>query len=138
MTDEEKSKLSPAMQEAVKFIEMWQLARTTDEFIDAMGLEKTPKTISWANQQAVFFRKKGVDLKHRKKGRAGPPLPDYDFLSLQVIAKRALASIAGKEAEAKTLIDDFAKARVEASRILAELRKYKSAILDRELIKSGV
>lgn len=137
MTDAEKCNLPPAMQDAVKFVELWQLARTTEEFIDAMGMPKNAKTVQWSSARAIFFRKHGVDLIHRKKGKAGPPLPDYDFLTLQVIAKRSLASIAGKTAEAQCLIDDFQKARLEASHILAELRKYKGAVLDRELKNRG-
>lgn len=117
MTDAEKQSLSPEMQEAVTFVELWTLAGSIIEFLRAIGWPDDKASRTKANARANFFRKNGVhNLKELDMTYENL---DYSYLNLRAAA--ALAQLAGRKEEALILVRDVQELRRQACRLVAEI-----------------
>ena len=121
MSDAEKALLSPAMQEAVTFVELWQLSGSIIEFLRAIGWAEDAKGKQQASNRATYFRKKGVLLKHLDK-----QYEDLDWTYLNLRATAALATLAGRKEEAQILVNEVTALRAEAREIVEEIRCCKN------------
>jgi hypothetical protein len=147
MNELELSKHSPKMQEAIRFVEHWCLAKSTTDFILAMGWPLEQKSYSKAAVMARRFRKPcrcnvkfvcerhGVPLRRLGQNQFAQ---DYDYSYLKMVGEKAMAVLANRREEAERAVGDIDKARAEAFRILSELRKLKHrAIALTELVAEG-
>lgn len=131
--DSEIEKLSPKMQDAVRFVQYWNLSRNIAEFLATMGKSLDIKSRIWASTTAAQFRKNGVRLKQHS--RKPDVALEYDYTYLQMVGERAMAEIANKKEEAELAIRDFTALRSEAQCLVAELRKFKDKAIIHEMMK---
>lgn len=141
ITDADVAKLSPQMQEAVKFIQLWNLSDSMKEFLEAMGWPVDQKHKTKAHMMAFMFRKKTVPLKSFPRGRASGKKLHYDFRVLEAIGLRSMAELGRKRAAAEDELLLAEEARKKIIAILLEMRKYKDMLVNiklQELEKQGV
>lgn len=121
ISDAEIASLSPNMQEAVRFVQFWNMASSMPEFIAAMDWPLERKSWAKASQLATKLRKGGVPLRKLKEKAA-----DLNWSYLQILAERSMAQLTLKKDEAERVAGDIQAMRSEAHRILTELRKFKN------------
>lgn len=117
MTDSDKAALNPKMQEAVSFVEMWQLSGSIIEFLRAVGWPDDAAGRTKAKNRANYFRSKGIELKELDM-----QYEDLDYSYLQLRATAALAQLAGREEESKIVLDRIAVLENEAAQLVERIR----------------
>jgi len=121
MTDSDKAALNPKMQEAVSFVELWQLSGSIIEFLRAIEWPDDAAGRTKAKNRANYFRTKGVSLK-----QLDMQYEDLDYAHLQLRATAALAQLAGREEEARIKLNELERLRHEAITAVHEIRDLRS------------
>lgn len=134
MTTNQLEGLSPAMREAVEFIQWWNLSNGLTEFLTVMNREPTEDNKNWAKAKAIKFRQNGVNLRDLRYSEK--PADELDYAVLQVFGERAMAELGRRKAEADEITRDIFQMNEEAKRIVGELRKFKDRAVIYELGKT--